>query len=224
MFVKICVITTEDDALLAVALGADAVGFVFAPSPRQMAARRVYDITRRLPPETLTVGVFRDEAPQRVIEIVRAAGVKGAQLHGREPPSDTLEVHGQVRFVIKAFAAGSDDLRDAAEHGADALLIDSPNPGSGMVFDWGLVDAVAPSDRLDAEVERLTTAILAGGPRAIRLQKQLILEWEDMSATSAIAHGIDSFAEAYRTDEPHRMAMARLAEMRARRSLRDGPR
>jgi phosphoribosylanthranilate isomerase len=153
VFVKICGITTEDDALLAVALGADAVGFVFAPSPRQMAARRVYDITRRLPPETMTVGVFRDEAPQRVIEIVRAAGVKGAQLHGREPPSDTLEVHGQVRFVIKAFAAGSDDLRDAAEHGADALLIDSPNPGSGLVFDWGLVDE-APQD---------ARIILAGG-------------------------------------------------------------
>ena len=63
MFVKICGITNEDDALLAVAMGADAVGFVFAPSPRQVAAQQVYDITRRLPPEILTVGVFRDEHP-----------------------------------------------------------------------------------------------------------------------------------------------------------------
>ena len=61
MFVKICGITNEDDALLAVAMGADAVGFVFAPSSRQVAASQVYDITRRLPPEILTVGVFRDE-------------------------------------------------------------------------------------------------------------------------------------------------------------------
>ena len=61
MFVKICGITNEDDALFAVAMGADAVGFVFAPSPRQVAAQTVYDITRRLPPEVLTVGVFRDE-------------------------------------------------------------------------------------------------------------------------------------------------------------------
>jgi phosphoribosylanthranilate isomerase len=145
VFVKICGITSEDDALLAVALGADAVGFVFAPSPRQMAPGKVYDITRRLPAELLTVGVFRDEAPQRVVEIVQAAGLKGAQLHGQEPPADTLFVHGHVRFVIKAFAAGADEVRRAAEHGADALLIDSPNPGSGMVFDWGLVDE-APQD------------------------------------------------------------------------------
>jgi phosphoribosylanthranilate isomerase len=153
VFVKICGITTEDDALLAVALGANAVGFVFAPSPRQMAPRKVYDITRRLPPETLTFGVFRDEAPQRVIEIVNEAGVKGAQLHGREAPADTLLVHGEVRVVIKAFAAGAEDLRRAADHGADALLIDSPNPGSGLVFDWGLVDE-APQD---------AKIILAGG-------------------------------------------------------------
>ena len=73
-------------SLLAVAMGADAVGFVFAASPRQVAAQRVYDITRRLPPEILTVGVFRDEHPDRVIDIVDRSGVKAAQLHGRETP------------------------------------------------------------------------------------------------------------------------------------------
>ena len=74
MFVKICGITSEDDALLAVAMGADAVGFVFAPSPRQVPVQQVYDITRRLPPEIMTVGVFRDEHPKRVVEIVHRAG------------------------------------------------------------------------------------------------------------------------------------------------------
>ena len=61
MFVKICGITNEDDALLAVALGADAVGFVFAPSPRRSRRDASRDIARRLPPEVITVGVFRDE-------------------------------------------------------------------------------------------------------------------------------------------------------------------
>jgi phosphoribosylanthranilate isomerase len=77
MFVKICGITNEDDALFAVAMGADAVGFVFAPSTRQIAPQKAYDITRRLPPEILTVGVFRDELPSRVIEIANRVGRQG---------------------------------------------------------------------------------------------------------------------------------------------------
>ena len=86
VFVKICGITSEEDALLAVAMGADAVGFIMAPSPRQIAVQKVYDITRRLPPEILTVGVFRDELPARVVELVGKSGVKAAQLHGHETP------------------------------------------------------------------------------------------------------------------------------------------
>ncbi len=71
MFVKICGITTEADALLAVAMGADAVGFVFAPVTRKVIPEDVRDIVRRLPPEIVTVGVFRDEHPERVVEIVQ---------------------------------------------------------------------------------------------------------------------------------------------------------
>ncbi len=89
MFVKICGITSEEDALLAVAMGADAVGFIFAPSQRQVPPRRARDIAKRLPPEILTVGVFRDEAPQRVVDIVqtrRAAG-RPARTATRRPTS-----------------------------------------------------------------------------------------------------------------------------------------
>ena len=59
MFVKICGTTNEEDALLAVAMGADAVGFVFAPSSRQVSPAAVADIVKRLPREVVTVGVFR---------------------------------------------------------------------------------------------------------------------------------------------------------------------
>jgi phosphoribosylanthranilate isomerase len=153
MFVKICGITNEDDALLAVAMGADAVGFVFAPSPRQVAPQVVYDITRRLPPEILTVGVFRDEHPRRVVDIVGRSGVKAAQLHGRETAAESVEVTRSVRWVIKAFAAGSAAARDARSYGTDLVLIDAPSPGSGKVFDWSLVSDVPDGLRI----------ILAGG-------------------------------------------------------------
>lgn len=140
MFVKICGITREDDALLAVAMGADAVGFIFAPSKRQIAPGIARDIVRRLPPEILTVGVFRDEAATRVVEIVNTTGLRAAQLHGRESAETTRWVRERVPYVIKGFAAGDPGLDAAASYGADAILIDSPVPGSGEVFDWTLAE------------------------------------------------------------------------------------
>ncbi|MDE0492302.1 MAG: phosphoribosylanthranilate isomerase, partial [Acidimicrobiaceae bacterium] len=86
MFVKICGTTNEDDALLAVAMGADAVGFIFAPSPRQMSLDRVRDIVRRLPSDVLSVGVFRNEMASRVVKMTSDARLGAAQLHGHESP------------------------------------------------------------------------------------------------------------------------------------------
>lgn len=146
MFVKICGVTNEEDALLAVAMGADAVGFVFAPSSRQIAPAVARDIARRLPNEVLTVGVFRDEAPKRVVEIVNGAGLRAAQLHGHETPEQCRWVRERVPFVIQGFAAGDPALERSDSYGADAILIDSPAPGSGEVFDWSLAEG-APSNR-----------------------------------------------------------------------------
>jgi phosphoribosylanthranilate isomerase len=145
MFVKICGTTSEEDALLAVAMGADALGFVFAPSSRQVAPALVADIVKRLPPEILTVGVFRDEAPQRVVEVVHKAGLKAAQLHGHETPEQARWIRERVRFVIQGFAAGDKTVANARSYGVDAVLIDSPKPGSGQVFDWTLAEAPSGS-------------------------------------------------------------------------------
>jgi phosphoribosylanthranilate isomerase len=153
VFVKICGITSEEDALLAVAMGADALGFVFAPSPRQVAPTTASDIVKRLPPEILTVGVFRDEAPERVAQIVSRTALVGAQLHGSESPAVVKQVAASVRFVIKAFRAGSPAVREAESFGADCILIDAPSPGSGEVFDWSLA----------AEVPDGVRVMLAGG-------------------------------------------------------------
>lgn len=141
MFVKICGTTNEEDALLAVAMGADAVGFVFAPSPRQISPASAADIVKRLPREVLTVGVFRDESPERVAEIVNRAGLGAAQLHGHESPAQAQWVRQHVPVVFQAFAAGDRSIEAARDYGVDAILIDAPTPGSGQVFDWTMAEA-----------------------------------------------------------------------------------
>ncbi|MDQ1403777.1 MAG: phosphoribosylanthranilate isomerase [Actinomycetota bacterium] len=156
MFVKICGTTSEEDALLAVALGADAVGFIFAPSRRQIAPGVVGDIVKRLPPEVLTVGVFRDEAPSRVVDIMAATGLRSAQLNGHESPEECRWIRERVRSTIRAFPATDRAIPQARDYGADAVLIDSPSFGSGQVFDWRLADGVPDGVRL----------ILAGGLNA----------------------------------------------------------
>ncbi len=154
MFVKICGVTNEEDALLAVALGADAIGFVFAPgSPRLVTVGDVRDIVHRLPPETLTIGVFRDERPQRVAEIVNGLRLGGAQLHGREPLSEVRWVRTRVPFLIQGFRAGDPAIEGSARGPADVVLLDGGTPGSGELFDWALAEGAPAGTRL----------LLAGG-------------------------------------------------------------
>jgi phosphoribosylanthranilate isomerase len=153
VFVKICGITNEEDALYAVAMGADAVGFIFAPSPRQIAPERAREIVRRLPHGVVTIGVFRDEAPPRVSEIANQLGLRGAQLHGRESPAEAAWVRQRVPFVIKAFGVGDPLFDRIDDYEVDAVLIDSKTPGSGQVFDWSFAENLPLHRRV----------ILAGG-------------------------------------------------------------
>jgi enoyl-CoA hydratase len=81
---------------------------------------------------------------------------------------------------------------------------------------WGLVERCVPNGELDGALEQVLEAILACGPRAIRLQKALIREWEDLPLSQAIARGITRFGEAFQTDEPKRM-MAGFLASKARR-------
>jgi phosphoribosylanthranilate isomerase len=148
VLVKICGITSEEDALLAVALGADAVGFIFAPSPRQVTPQAVDRIINRLPREILTVGVFRDESPTRVVQITNGIGLKAAQLHGSESAADTMYVAQRVSLTIKAFPAGHPDISRSEDFGAQTVLVDGASPGSGEVFEWRLVEGVVDPSRL----------------------------------------------------------------------------
>src|SRR3546814_9063062 len=90
-------------------MGADAVGFNFVPSSKRfLAVGRAADIVKRLPPEILTVGIFRNESRERVVELTHQAGLRAAQLHGHESAEDSRWVRERVPVLIKVFPGGED--------------------------------------------------------------------------------------------------------------------
>ncbi len=143
MFVKICGITSVDDGLLAAALGADAVGLVFAASSRRITSGRARDIVRRLPPAVLSVGVFRNERKERVVETANTIGLRTVQLHGHETPEETRWIADRVPAVIRAFSARDPALARVEDYGDVQILIDSAEPGSGKAFDWSTLDTAS---------------------------------------------------------------------------------
>jgi enoyl-CoA hydratase/carnithine racemase len=98
------------------------------------------------------------------------------------------------------------------------LLYTGETIDAATALAWGLVDEVAPTGGLDAAVDACLADILACGPTAIRQQKSLIQTWERLPLADAIAAGIETFADAYRTDEPARMMAEFLAAQAARRA------
>lgn len=142
--VKICGITCLEDALAAANFGADAVGFVFAASPRQVAPESVRAIVSQLPPFVTIVGVFVNESVSRIQELRSFCGLDLVQLHGNE----TEEMVAQLGpRVIKAVRVGWDVPADVDAYGNATLLLDTYSAaavgGTGKSFDWSLAVGVA---------------------------------------------------------------------------------
>jgi phosphoribosylanthranilate isomerase len=155
--IKICGITNKEDALAAAHFGADALGFVFATSPRKVSAESARNIIKALPLFVTTVGVFVDEDPERVSSIASLCGLDILQLHG----SESVDYCSRFdRRVIKAVRMQSrDELKNLSKYvdAVDGLLLDTYVPdklgGTGITFDW----------KLAAEAKRYGRIILAGG-------------------------------------------------------------
>lgn len=152
--VKICGITSIEDALAAVSFGADALGFIFAPSPRRVTMEEVRAIVRRLPPLVTKVGVFVNESVDRVEEIQDLCGLDMVQLHGDETEEEVTRLGNGVIKAVRV--RGAVPPRDDAFSSA-TLLLDTYSPeaegGTGRAFDWLL--AAGPARR--------RPIILAGG-------------------------------------------------------------
>jgi phosphoribosylanthranilate isomerase len=156
--VKICGITREQDARLAVELGAAALGFNFyPPSPRFVTPEAARGIMESVPPLVLAVGVFAEESDARhVARVARRAGVSAVQLHASSfrTTENALRAFRMIRAVAVREGMKAEELAGLK---ADALLLDAFDTelrgGTGKSFDWNFA----------REAARFGTIILAGG-------------------------------------------------------------
>jgi phosphoribosylanthranilate isomerase len=141
VYTKVCGITTPEDALTAAGSGADAIGLVFAESPRRLNVERAREIAGALPDGVLKIGVFVDEELEEVLRIAREVGLDYAQLHGDESPETVTVLQESGVKVIKALRIRDDDSLAAMEdYEADLFLLDAwsekARGGTGERFDW----------------------------------------------------------------------------------------
>lgn len=142
--VKICGITNIEDAIAAVAAGADALGFVFHPaSPRHLFPEEAAEIIRVLPPFVQVVGLFVDLPLEQVNDIADLCRLDLVQLHGDEPPDYCTAVR---RRVIKAFRVKDiSSLESMRNYCVAGFLLDAWSPdlhgGTGRVFNWEIAEA-----------------------------------------------------------------------------------
>ena len=171
IWVKVCGTTTLRDAQLSVAAGANAVGFIFAPSPRRVEVAAAAEIVAALAGEVEAIGVFVNEPPARVAEIAHRVALSGVQLHGDEASAQMADFRCELgqHKIIKAISISNlqsnsdshlEEYLDAHES-LDAILLDSGSVwqrgGTGAAFDWD--DAAGIASR----VRDRMPLIVAGG-------------------------------------------------------------
>ncbi|MGQ9736083.1 MAG: phosphoribosylanthranilate isomerase [Thermaceae bacterium] len=176
MRVKVCGITRLEDALLAEALGASAVGFVLAPSRRRVSPEMAREIGLALGPLILRVGVFVDEPPETVLKQMDWGRLQVAQLHGNEPPEWALQIRKHYP-VIKAFRLKGPADPQWAFYPAEALLLDGPKPGSGQPW---------PRDWAPPLLSQGARIILAGGLNPENVEEALALNPYGLDVSSGV--------------------------------------
>ena len=144
MFVKLCGLRTEADVAVAAEAGADAVGFVFGPSPRQVDLETARRLVEAVPQTVLAVGVFGGVPVEQILDCVRASGVAVVQLHG---DYDRGAFEAVAKLPVRLWRAttltADTDVRVGA-YGEDVLLLDSPVAGSGRRWDLAALDGARP--------------------------------------------------------------------------------
>ncbi len=169
LWIKICGNTSLDDALLAANAGADALGFVFADSPRHVTAGQVAAITPHLPASVEKIGVFVEAPVEEIVSTVRACGLTGVQIHSvtlsELPARLRAELASNLRILrVVHFGPGALQYAHAyfEDPNVNAVLVDSRTVtavgGTGIPFDWA-----EASQTLFQSEERPKPLVAAGG-------------------------------------------------------------
>lgn len=141
-FVKVCGLSTAQDVQVAVAHGADAIGFVLTSSVREISPQQAAELVKAIDEAIATVAVFRSEDIQTVLQRATQAGVSWVQLHGQRTQAEVATAHEAGFKVIRAVRR-NDSQEQFADWGEDLLLIDASVPGSGESWDYAAVKDLA---------------------------------------------------------------------------------
>ncbi|MBA2693791.1 MAG: phosphoribosylanthranilate isomerase [Rubrobacter sp.] len=147
IFTKVCGMTRPEDAEIAAESGADAIGLIFAESPRKVGVESAREISASLPGSVRKVGVFVNERTERVREVASLVGLDIIQLHGDEGPDDVLLLRDLGFTVIKAMRVKDEhSLREMELFEPDFFLLDAWSKevygGTGGRFDWDVAKAL----------------------------------------------------------------------------------
>jgi phosphoribosylanthranilate isomerase len=154
MLIKICGITNLEDAILAAELGATALGFIFAPSKRQVIPAQAKDIIAQLPNRIEKVGVFVNEQQDKILQIAETVGLSCIQLHGNESQAmcDELGKYFKIIKAVKINPRGK--IVSKNDYSAWKILLDTYVPraegGSGMKFNWKILSRFNLDDMIVA--------------------------------------------------------------------------
>tara|TARA_Y100001935_G_C17302420_1_gene510111 strand:+ start:1934 stop:2551 length:618 start_codon:yes stop_codon:yes gene_type:complete len=169
MKIKICGLTNKDDALNAIALNVDALGFIFYEhSPRYISPEKVETFVLDLPPFINTIGVFVNATPDYINSVIKRCKLNGIQLHGSEPPEFCTQFSLPTIKAIPVREHSDITAIPKYKGCVNGILLDTKaenvHGGTGKTFDWGLA--------LEAK-EYDTPLILSGGINAKNIEKAL---------------------------------------------------
>jgi len=141
--IKICGITNLNDALIAVNLEVDALGFVFyPPSPRAITPDNAKQIRQKIPPFTLCIGVFVNEKKEEVLNVAKECHLDALQFHGNESPKYCSSFLPTYKVIKSFFLTARSDVELIKHYNVDAFLVDAYDPqqhgGTGKKADWEL--------------------------------------------------------------------------------------